>query len=567
MVIIIRPLRYTCRRMRVKITFLFRSLLFALLVAQLAAAQVPLAPGAAGAPATPAAPVAGSAQDQGSDDPLGRGTPHGTVLGFIKAANSGDFDGAAQYLDTKQHGALAGKLAEQLSEILNRDTAIDLTKTSRKPEGSQANPQQPNRELIGATSSKTGTLSIYLDRVKRGDDPPVWLFSAQTLQQVPDAYESLGEPSPFEKKLPMWLQAQTLDTPVWRWLVLFAAIPVIFFLGSWINSLVRPGLRKLAQRVAGDGAIEHVRNVSPPLRLLLLGIVLLVFGATSSSLIGRAVWHNFGLIVTVIAITWLATRTVGLISELAVGRLKRLQASDKIALTGLIGRLSQIGAVIIGALVILQMRGVNLTAALTGLGIGGLAVAFAAQKTLENLFGGIMIISDQPLRIGDQCKLGGVEGYVLDIGLRSTRVRTFNRTIVTIPNGQLSAMNVENYTFRDKYWFHHIINLKYDTTAAQMKAVLEGIRKLMTDDLRVETTTFRVSFVAIGSVSDDVEISAYILAENVTGFYETQESLLLKILSIVESAGAEFSLPTQVTKVETPGTAAAANPETPPDKS
>ena len=539
----------------------------ALLAAQLAGAQVPMAPGAAKAPASPAAPAiqttpaaAAPAQDQGSDDPLGRGTPHGTVLGFVKAAGSGDYDAAAQYLDTKQRGDLARKLAEQLSEILNRDTAIDLTKITRKPEGSQANPQQPNREQIGVTSSKTGTVSIFLDRVKRGDDPPIWLFSAQTLQQIPDAYENLSEPSPLEQKLPAWLLAQFFATPVWRWLVLLAAIPVIVFLGSWINRLLRPVLRKVAERVGGDGAVEHVRSLRAPLRLFLLAIVLLVFGATSPSLLARAFWHNTGLMVMVIALTWFVTSTVGLIGDLSVSRLKRLQSSDKIALAGLIGRLSQVAAITIGALVALRMRGINLTAALTGLGIGGLAVAFAAQKTLENLFGGIMIISDRPLRIGDQCKIGGVEGYVLDIGLRSTRIRTFNRTIVTIPNGQLSTMNVENYTFRDKFWFHHIVTLRYDTTEAQMKAVLAGIQRLLTDDPRVETATFRANFIAIGSVSDDIEISAYVPAENNVAFLEVQENLLLRILGIVESAGAEFALPTQVTKVESSGTVAGANP-------
>jgi MscS family membrane protein len=560
-------MRYTWRRMRVSISFLLRWLLAVLLLAHFTSAQVPVAPGTSGASATATAPATASTQEEVSDDPLGRGTPHGAVLGFVKAANNGDYATAAEYLDTRQHGDLASKLAEQLKAVLDRDSSIDLTKLSRKPEGSESDPQQPNRELIGSTTSKTGTISIYLDREKRGDEPPVWLFSAQTLQQIPDAYENLSEPSPLEQKLPGWLRAQFLATPVWRWLVLLVAIPVIIFLGSWINRLARPVLKKVARHVAGESAMDHVRSLRAPLRLLLLAIVLFIFGATSPSLLGRAFWHNIGLLVLVVAITWLVSRTVGLIGDLSVSRLKRLQASDKIALAGLIGRLSQILVVTVGALVILQMRGVNLTAALTGLGIGGLAVAFAAQKTLENLFGGIMIISDRPLRIGDQCKIGSVEGFVLDIGLRSTRIRTFNRTIVTIPNGQLSTMNVENYTVRDKYWFHHIVNLKYDTTAAQMEAVLTGIRKLLEDEPSVETATFRVSFIAIGSVSDDVEVSAYIFTENVAGFFALQESLLLRILSIVESAGAEFSLPTQVTKLVDAGAAGAVNLQTPPAKS
>ncbi len=183
-------------------------------------------------------------------------------------------------------------------------------------------------------------LPIYLDRVKRGDDPAIWLFSEETLRQIPDAYQNMGEVAPVGQNLPGWLQTQFLATPLWRWLLLLVALVVLMLLGSWINRLVQPVLRKIAHRVAGPAAVEHVSSIRAPLRLLFFGIVLLVFGVTSDSLLGRAFWHNIGSIVTVIAVTWLATRTMGLISELLVGRLKRVQSSDKIALTGLIGRLS-----------------------------------------------------------------------------------------------------------------------------------------------------------------------------------------------------------------------------------
>jgi MscS family membrane protein len=553
--------------------WMFPALLPVLLLAQIASAQVPAAPGTAKAPVSPVIPglsvpsqaAAPAVHEQSNDDPFGRSTPRGTVLGFIKAASSDDYDTAVQYLDTRQHGQLARKLAQQLKEVLDRDASIDLARLSRKPEGSQANPEKLNEEHVGSTSAATGNLPIRLTRVKLGDEPPVWLFSAATLAQIPDAHDNLTDLSPTEQKLPGWLQARFLTVPIWRWLVLIAAIPLVLFIASWLNKLFHPIFMKFARRVAGDKVAEHVQSIHPPLRLLLIGIVLFIFGTYLPSVLSRAIWRNVGLVVIVIGVTWFFTRIIGGFTQLYVARLKRLQSTDKIALAGLIGRLSQIGAVIIGALVLLDMRGINLTAVLTGLGIGGLAVAFAAQKTLENLFGGIMIISDRPIRIGDQCKIGLVEGNVLDIGLRSTRIRTPERTIVTIPNGQLSIMNVENFTLRDKYRFYHVLTLRYDTTAAQMQAVLGGIRRLFEDDPGVETPTARVNFIAIRSFSDDIEISAYIFAENPVRFYEAQEALLLKILGVVESAGAEFSLPTQVTKIvgAVPATASA-QPSSPP---
>jgi MscS family membrane protein len=534
-----------------------RWLLTVVLLAQLAGAQVPLAPGASKAATTKTSPAATgsptpaptSSQEQASDDPLGRGTPRGTVLGFVKAVNRNDYDEAAKFLDTRQHGELASELAQQLKEVLDQDTSIDLARLSRKPQGSQADPLHPNREEIGIATTSTGQFQIFLDRVTHNSEPPIWLFSSQTLAQVPEAYENLNGPSQFEQKLPAWLRFRLLASSIWRWLILIVAIAAILLLGTWINRLLNPLFRKIAERSAFEGAVGEVRSVRAPLVLLLLAIFFLIFGATSPSLLGRAFWRNLGLVVLVLAITWLATRTVGLITELSLARLKRLQAADKIAFAGLIGRLLQIAALLIGLLVILRMRGVNLTALLAGLGIGGLAIAFAAQKTLENLFGGIMIISDRPIRIGDHCRIGLVEGSVLDIGLRSTRIRTLDRTIVTIPNGQLSVMNVENFTLRDKFWFRHILTLRYDTTAAEIEAVLAGIRKLFEEEAYVETSTARANFNAIASVSDNIDISAYIFAENGVVFFQLQEILLLRILAIVEASGAEFSLPTQLTKL------------------
>ena len=536
--------------------WLFPALLPVFLLAQFASAQVPAAPGTAKVPASPvipglpvSQPATTPAQEPGNDDPFGRSTPRGTVLGFLKAAGNDDYDTAVQYLDTRQHGELARKLARQLKEVLDRDASIDIPRVSRKPEGSQANPEHPNQELIGSTSPVTGKLSIRLERVKLGDEPPVWLFSAATLEQIPDAHDNLTDLSPIEQKLPGWLAAHFLTFPIWRWLVLLICLPLILLIGSWLNNLLLPLARKLAGRFAGDSAEGHVRSLLAPIRLFLLGLALLLFGASSSLLLIRAFSHSIGLLGIVIGVTWGFTRMVGVFTELYMARLKHLQSTDKIALAGLLGRLSQIGAVLIAVLIVLDMRGVNLTAALTGLGIGGLAIAFAAQKTLENLFGGIMIISDRPIRIGDHCKVGLIEGNVLDIGLRSTRIRTLDRTIVTIPNGQLSIMNVENFTVRDKYWFHHIIMLRYDTTAAKIEAVLGGIRRLLEDEPNAETHTFRVNLLAIRPVSQDIEIFAYVFAENAVRFFEAQENLLIKILGIVESNGAEFALPTQVTRI------------------
>ncbi|MFY9530576.1 MAG: mechanosensitive ion channel family protein [Candidatus Acidiferrales bacterium] len=511
-----------------------RLLLLVMILAPGLQAQIPLQP-------QPAAP----AREEASDDPLGRSTPRGTVLGFIKAVEREDYDQAVNYLDTKQHGDLARELAQQLKIILDRETSIDLGKLSARPEGDPMNNKNPNRDLVGVTKTSTGSMGIYLDRVQRGDNPPIWLFSKETLQRVPETYQDIGTPA-IERHLPDWLKAKPfLSLPLWRWGVALISIPLILLLGSLFGRLLRPLLGLLARRFIGGSETDQLQGFSAPLRLVLFGILFAIGAGYSYTLLGRQFWRNLGTVLIVVGAVWLLTRLINMVGALTIGRLKRLQASDKIALAGLLARLSQIVVFTLGALIILYLAGVNLTAALTGLGIGGLAVAFAAQKTLENLFGGIMIIWDRPVRIGDACRIGDVTGMVVDIGLRSTRIRTPDRTIVTIPNGQLATMNLENYTLRDKFWFHPTIALRYETTVDQVQMVLEKTREMLDKHANVESETARVRLIRLGNSSHDVEVFAYIFAAGYAEFLAIQEDLLLRILEIVDSAGTALALPTQ----------------------
>lgn len=486
--------------------------------------------------------------EEASDDPLGRSTPRGVVLGFIKATSRGDYDLATNYLDTKQHGELARQLVEQLQAILDREISIDLNKLSNRPAGSLANPQNPSRDLVGVASTSSGKVEIWLDRVQRGDNPPIWLFSKDTLKLVPEVYEDIDNVPEMERYLPEWLKAKPIfSLPLWRFFSILVSIPLILLLGSLIVRLLKPLLSNVSKRLLGDTGIDMSESLVAPLRLILFGVFFVMFGSHAYTLLGRNFWPNLGKVLFVFGVTWLLMRVVGIANNLVLARLKRIQSSDQIALAGLLGRLSQIGVLIIGILTVLYLAGVNLAAALTGLGIGGLAVAFAAQKTLENLFGGIMIISDRPVRIGDVCKIGDVTGTVVDIGLRSTRVRTLDRTIVTIPNGQLATMNLENFTFRDKFWFHPTIALRRETTGDQMRTLLRQIREMLEKHVDVESHTSRVRFISIGNASQDVEIFAYVFAPNYGEFLGIQEDLLLHVLDIVESTGTGLALPTQIT--------------------
>jgi MscS family membrane protein len=168
-------------------------------------------------------------------------------------------------------------------------------------------------------------------------------------------------------------------------------------------------------------------------------------------------------------------------------------------------------------------------------------VAFAAQKTLENLFGGFMIASDQPIRVGDYCRAGEHSGTVENIGLRSTRIRTVGRTVVSVPNGQLSTMSLENFALRDKILFHHTVGLRCETTGEQVRAVLQAVRRMLDERPDVEADTSRVRLVSVSESGFDMEIFAYVLVTSWEAYLEAQEEMLLHVVDVVEANGAAFA--------------------------
>jgi MscS family membrane protein len=194
---------------------------------------------------------------------------------------------------------------------------------------------------------------------------------------------------------------------------------------------------------------------------------------------------------------------------------------------------------------VLSSWGYNTTTIVAGLGVGGIAIALAAQKTIENFFGGVAVVSDRPVAVGDFCKFGDRTGTVEDIGLRSTRIRTPDRTLVTVPNGQFSSMTLENFDRRDKMLFHFTLNLRRDTRPDQVRVLLASVTKMLTDHPKLETGSLPVRFVGVGTYSLDLEVFAYVLTRSGDEFMQIQQDLYLWILDAVEAAGTALALPTQ----------------------
>ncbi|MBV9442843.1 MAG: mechanosensitive ion channel family protein, partial [Acidobacteriaceae bacterium] len=291
-----------------------------------------------------------------------------------------------------------------------------------------------------------------------------------------------------------------------------------------------------------------------PVRILLLAILIRrTLAVVTLPLLARQAWSSIAVVATIIGIVWCFVRLIGYAEKnfrLRFGR-RNLNGGLSIlrfvcsALDGLI--------IFIGLLFLLHHFGINATTALAGLGVGGIAIALAAQKTLENVIAGISLISDKAIRVGDFLKMADTLGTVTDIGLRSTRIRTLDRTIVNLPNGQIANASLENYSLRDQFWFHPIVRLSYETTVAQLRSILEEITALMRRYSGIDLPSVRARLLQFGESSLDIEIFAYLYAADYPDFLRIQEDLLLQIMDVIEAAGARIAVPARSMYVNTPG--------------
>jgi MscS family membrane protein len=482
------------------------------------------------------------------EDPLGRSTPQGTVLGFIKSARLHEYEQALQYLDTKKTGVSAQKLIVALQAALDRGFSGTLGLLSNKPEGSPDDNLPSSQERVGTVNTPSGSFDILLERVQRGKAPPIWVFSAETLRELPDHYAELDTHSVGRYIPGFLLNTWFLWFPLWQWLSILLVIPLSFGLATLLTRLLAPLFSLLVRRVTGVRFDRHVVGLAGPLRILIFALAIWSISLLSRSVLTSVFWAYVAATLTVVGLSWFCVRSINIVFGLKQQQLL-IASSGKISILQLSRKMAVLMVIIAGTVVMLYIAGINLAAVLTGLGVGGIAVAFAAQKTLENLFGGIMIASDQPIRVGDFCRVGEYTGTVEEVGLRSTCIRTLDRTTVSIPNGQLALMSLENFTMRDRIWFHHTLQLRYETALDQFRYILAEIRKMLYQHPKTDSSSARVRFIGFGKSSLEVEVFAYVRETKYESFLHIQEDLLLRIMEIVEASGSGFAYPSQTTYI------------------
>jgi MscS family membrane protein len=466
------------------------------------------------------------------------------VLGLLSAARKGNTGLAALYLDTPLRGADAEVLASQLAAVINNRLPPRLNEISDEPEGSQRDPLKPDEDLVGVIQTANGNLDILVERVDRGKAGKVWLFSRKTLASIPDAFQELNK-SPLERFLPdFMITTQVAEIPLFEWVAIFVGMPLVYLLTGVLNRILSLAAGIVRRRLSRNAALPNPRVLRPPFRLLLLALVIRwLVSKVPLPLLARQFWSTTALMIVVVACMWLLM-LLNEIGERSLVRRRRSLSGAASALR-LVRRLIDGLILFAGLLFTLHHFGINLTATLAGLGVGGIAVALAAQKTLENVIAGVSLIADQAVRVGDVLSLGDIQGTVEELGLRSTRIRTIDRTVVSLPNGQIANMRLETLSARDRFLFHPVVGLHYKTTAVELRSFSAGVRTLLSGQNNVDLASVRVRFVRFGASSIDVEIFAYVFASDWNNFLEIQEELLYGIMDMVQKVGAAIALPSQ----------------------
>jgi MscS family membrane protein len=516
------------------------------LVAPLATAQLPVP--------EPVRTVVDSAAPERVDP----ASPRAALTGFLAATRERDHATAARWLDVAEvPPARAAELAQKLDAVLARHVLVDLDAVSGDASGDTTDLADPRFEFVGTIPGPDGTRdTIRLVRSRTRRDATAWHFPESVVRRVDTWYARL--PNPWVRdRLPEPLRREgPLGVQWWQWLAIlvlpFAAAAIGWLLARPLGILAR----RLVSRTASSWDDRVVDRLAGPVRLgiaataaaplvRLLGLPLDVEGTLLA--LARAA----GLV----ALFWALLRATRLLERtLEAGHWGNTPQGR--SLIPLMGRVLRAVLLVIGVLVALSQLGYAVGTVLAGLGLGGIAVALAAQKTIENLFGSFSLAADRAFRVGDWVSVDGTSGAVEQIGLRSTAIRTLGRSVVRIPNGKLADMRIENFGMRDRFVLDTTLALSYDTTMPQLRRILDGFDAVVRDHPhRWAEPGHTVRFTGFGESQLNVLVQAWFDTPDVNRFRVWQEEVLTALHGVVEREGASFAFPTRTIRVEEPGLA------------
>jgi MscS family membrane protein len=518
--------------------------------------SAPQLPGSTLGPRTPdcSAPAVAQTRGSGPELPEAPDSPRASLRAFLDFTRRGDERAATRYLALgSDHGARGPELARRLRAVLDRYLDVPLDAVSPLAEGDARDELPPGVDSIGQVPhGATGHDSVFLVRA-RDASGPFWQFSEQTVSRIDGWYDTL--PDRWARDwMPAALQRLgPADLMWWQWLAVPALLLLAFLGGRLLGTATNRLLRRLARRTETPWDDRLLARVSPALTLLwsvavaalLLRRLALLPEAHATA---RAILGGFATF----AAFWALWRSVDVGAQFLLERPGAADSSSTRSLVSVARSVVRALLAVTGLLTTLAVFGYPVTTVLAGLGIGGIAVAFGAQKTIENLFGSIAIAADRPLRVGHFVRVEDFSGTVERIGMRSTRFRTLDRTLVSVPNGKLADLQIEDFAPRDRIRFATTVGLDCGTTAEQVRRIVLAVEGLLRAAPKVRPDVVVARLAALGPSSLDVEVLCWFETTDYEEFRRLRQDVLLEIMRIVEQTGAAFASPARALPPFTP---------------
>ena len=492
--------------------------------------------------ATPLSPPAASVGSASTEE-LSEESPRAALLRYLELCERGDYAEASRYLDLPANAPQPGPvLARWLKAVLDRYADIDPSKVSNNSNGNTADGLPSYVEEIAKIPNPKGGLESVRMVRRQLNGEATWQFSRRTVAQVPEWYAALKEHYILEKLPKILLRTGPAQLRYWQWLALPLFLLLSFVLGFVLHRLMRIGIRHMVHRTGLQAALLLRLGGPAILGWTLLSFMLLLpflrLYPPAQRLFDGLL--RSGALVTLL---WALLRLLDVVGERISASAWAVQRPTTRALIPLWRRLLKAVLWVLVLIFALAALGYPVASLLAGLGIGGLVVALAAQKTVENLFGTFSIGTDQPFREGDFIRVDKLLGTVEQIGLRSTRIRTLERTLVSIPNGKLADAQVESFTPRDRIRLAQDLGLSYAATAAQITAVLSGIEAALRAHPKIWPSDLYVRLKLLGEYALIIEIAAFFQTTDWDEFTRIRQELLLRFMEIIEANGVTLAMP------------------------
>jgi MscS family membrane protein len=504
---------------------------------------LPKQPSAAGA----AASAVAASSTAPTEEVIAEDSPRSALEGFLRLAHAGKYAEAAKYLELPPGDEARGpRLAARLTAVLDRYAWAGRDTASAAPSGDTGDGLPRGMDEVGKVPGEEGALEP-VRLVQHPQQPDAhWQFSRVTTQHIDDWYAELPHrwlmelaPEPLLRMGPANL--------VWaQWCALPLFLLVVWTLGALLGRLLRRVLKPWVDHSpAGWESALLVRlkgQLTFACRLLIARALLPALGLYTPAALFASRSIRALLLATFFWSMALSVDVAGQIfasSHWGEGQ----PAKRALFMFG-----SRVGKFFVGCLAIVALfseLGYPVASLIAGLGVGGIAVALAAQKSLENLIGAFAIAIDQPFREGDFVRVDGVLGNVEIIGMRSTRVRTQDRTVVSIPNGKLADMRLETFAERDRIRWAFTFGVTYQTSQAQMRTILAETEQLLRKHPKVWPVDATVRFKEFGESGLVLDVAAWFDLRDFDAFTLIRQDLLLEFMAVVERAGAQFALPTR----------------------